>query len=123
MERDHEPAVFLKNVQYSFGMFCKNLKSYTKIQKRGDRDALTGLYNRNRYEWDLPQIFARYKDSLTCVYIDANGLRETNNTKGHDKGDEMLRTVAEEIRKHFSTQYIYRTGGDEFVLFIPAGKR
>ena len=31
----------------------------------------------------------------------------------------MLRTVAGEIEKHFDTEYLYRTGGDEFVLFIP----
>lgn len=31
----------------------------------------------------------------------------------------MLRTVAKEIQSHFDTEYIYRTGGDEFVLFIP----
>ena len=77
------------------------------------------MYNRNRYERDLPEIFAQYQNSLACVYIDANGLRETNNTKGHDKGDEMLQTVAAEIGKHFATEYIYRIGGDEFVLFVP----
>ena len=31
----------------------------------------------------------------------------------------MLRTVATEIRRHFDTEYIYRIGGDEFVLFVP----
>ena len=118
-KKGHEPAMLLKNMQFSFGMFCKNLKSYTEIQKQGDHDALTGLYNRNRYERDLPGIFAQHRSSLACVYIDANGLHEMNNSHGHDKGDEMLRTVAEEIRKHFDTEYIYRTGGDEFVLFVP----
>ena len=106
-------------MQFSFGMFCNNLKSYTEIQEQRDRDTLTGLYNRNRYERDLPEIFAQYQNSLACVYIDANGLRETNNVKGHDKGDKMLRTVATEIRRHFDTEYIYRIGGDEFVLFVP----
>ena len=114
-------TVLLKNMQFSFGRFCSNLKSYTEIQEQGDRDALTGLYNRNRYERDLPQIYAQHQDSLACVYIDANGLHETNNTKGHDKGDEMLRAVAKAIKKHFHTDYIYRTGGDEFVLFVPDG--
>ncbi len=31
----------------------------------------------------------------------------------------MLRVVAGETRKHFDTEYIYRIGGDEFILFIP----
>ncbi len=115
----HEQIALLKNIQFSFGMFCNNLKNYTDIQEQGNRDTLTGLYNRNRYERDLSEIYAQYKSSLACVYIDANGLRETNNTKGHHYGDEMLRTVAKEIQCHFDTEYIYRTGGDEFVLFIP----
>lgn len=39
--------------------------------------------------------------------------------KGHDLGDKMLRTVAEGIKEHFRTDYSYRVGGDEFVLFVP----
>ena len=123
VKNGHEQAALLKNMQFSFGMFCNNLKTYTEIQEQGEHDALTGLYNRNRYERDLPQIYARHKNSLSCVYIDVNGLHETNNTEGHDKGDDMLRTVAEGIKKYFNTEYIYRTGGDEFVLFIPSADK
>lgn len=119
VKKKHEQAVLLKSIQFSFGMFCSNLKSYTAIQEQGNRDALTGLYNRNRYEQDLPEIYGQYKSFLACVYIDVNGLHEMNNTMGHDKGDKMLRTVASGIKKYFDTEYIYRTGGDEFVLFIP----
>ena len=57
-------------------------------------------------------------DGLTCVYIDVNGLHEMNNTQGHDAGDRMLRAVASAIRNAFDTPYLYRTGGDEFVLFM-----
>lgn len=119
MEKGDAQVALLKSMQFGFGMFCRNLKSYTQIQEQGDRDALTGLYNRNRYERELSEIYEQHKSSLACVYIDANGLHEINNTSGHDKGDEMLRTVAGEIEKHFDTEYLYRTGGDEFVLFIP----
>ena len=118
-KRSHEQAALLKNMQFSFGMFCKNLKSYMEIQEQGDRDALTGLYNRNRYERDLPAIYAEHRASLACVYIDVNGLHEKNNTEGHDTGDRMLCAVASGIQEHFRTEYLYRTGGDEFILFLP----
>lgn len=121
LKNSHEQIALLKNMRLSFSMFCNNLKNYTDIQEQGDRDTLTGLYNRNRYEKELPEIYAQHKGSLACVYIDANGLRETNNTKGHDYGDEMLRIIGREIKNYFDTKYIYRTGGDEFVLFIPGG--
>ena len=109
----------LKNTKFSFGMFYANLKKYTEISEQRDRDALTGLYNRNRYERDVPRIYSKYGNSLCCVYIDVNGLHEMNNEEGHDKGDKMLRAVAEGVRECFDTEYAYRTGGDEFIVFIP----
>lgn len=119
IKSSHSPTVLLKNMKFSFSMFCHNLKIYTQIQEQGNRDALTGLYNRNRYERDLPRIYAEHKDALSCVYIDVNGLHEMNNASGHDTGDTMLRTVAEEIRNCFASEYSYRFGGDEFIVFIP----
>lgn len=115
----HTPVVLLKNMKFSFSMFYRNLKIYTEIRKQGDRDTLRGLYNCNCYERELPQIYSEHRNSLACVYIDGNGLHEMNNTNGHDKGDKMLRTVEEEIRKYFDTKYIYRIGGDEFIVFLP----
>ena len=109
----------LKALSFSFGMFCHNVKNRNDLQEQGDRDRLTGMYNRNRYERDLPELFAQHQGGLTCIYIDVNGLRELNNTKGHDLGDVMLRTVAHSINSYFPGPYQYRVGGDEFVLFVP----
>ncbi len=109
----------LQAMSFSFGMFCHNLKNRNDLQEQGDRDQLTGLYNRNRYERDLPQLFEQHHQALSCVYIDVNGLRELNNTKGHDLGDIMLRTVAQAVSQYFPGTYQYRVGGDEFVLFVP----
>lgn len=53
---------------------------------------------------------------LYCVYADANGLHELNNRLGH-VGDRTLRAVADLLRRHFPDANIYRTGGDEFVIF------
>ena len=114
-------APLLRALSFSFGMYCNNVKNRADLQEQGDRDALTGMLNRNRYERDLPELFAQYQAALTCVYIDVNGLREMNNTKGHDLGDVMLRTVAQAITTYFPGPYQYRVGGDEFVLFVPAG--
>ncbi len=118
-KKDESAIALLKAMSFSFGMFCNNVKNRADLQEQGDRDTLTGMYNRNRYERDLPVLFSRYQSSLTCIYIDVNGLREMNNTKGHDLGDKMLRTVSEGIKEHFRTDYSYRVGGDEFVLFVP----
>ena len=111
----------LRALSFSFGMYCNNVKNRADLQEQGDRDTLTGMFNRNRYERDLPELFNKFQAALTCIYIDVNGLREMNNTKGHDLGDVMLRTVAQAITTYFPGPYQYRVGGDEFVLFVPAG--
>ena len=52
-----------------------------------------------------------------CVYIDANGLHELNNERGHEAGDLMLRFVADSLMEQFPRGSLYRVGGDEFVVF------
>ena len=42
----------LRNVDFSFSMFCHNRQSYLTIREQGERDLLSGLYNRNRFEMD-----------------------------------------------------------------------
>ncbi len=113
-----DPEAVLKSMKFSFSMLCRNLKNDAEIRKQGERDALTGLYNRNRYEKDILQIHPEEEKGLICIYIDVNGLHEMNNEKGHEKGDRMLKTVADGIRKHFPDGKSYRIGGDEFVVFV-----
>lgn len=108
----------LKNVGFSFSMFCHNMKVYFEIKAKGEKDLLTGLYNRNRYETDLPKLPEMYRGSLACVYIDANELHELNNSQGHDAGDAMLKAVAEQMRSKFGAEHTYRIGGDEFLAFV-----
>lgn len=82
-------------------------------------DALTGLYNRSRYERDLLALRESGCKRLCCAYIDAVGLHEINNHLGHQAGDDMLRTVADGIRAAFPRDPGYRIGGDEFVVLCP----
>ena len=82
-----------------------------------ETDQLTGLNNRNCYEYKLGQYPGMYKESICCVYFDANGLHELNNQKGHQAGDEMLRQIADAIQQAFGSDDTYRIGGDEFVAF------
>lgn len=108
----------LHSIELSLGMYCRNLRTYRNVKRQGETDALLGLFNRNRYEQDRPHLSDRCRHALCCIYIDVNGLHELNNTEGHDAGDEMLRTVAAQIRERFGTAGSYRIGGDEFVVFV-----
>ena len=79
-------------------------------------DALTGLYNRSRYERDIQAAREAGYKQLCCIYIDAVGLHEINNHLGHQAGDDMLRGIADGIRAVFPDSCGYRIGGDEFVV-------
>lgn len=114
-----ETATLLKNVSFSFSMFLHNMHTYAAIKERGEKDILTGLYNRNRYELDVHIVENSCENSLACIYIDLNGLHERNNEEGHEMGDWMLKRVASWIQEVFGLQYAYRLGGDEFLVFTP----
>lgn len=88
-----------------------------KLQEVAETDLNTGLKNRNAYENQLHDYPMHCTNTLSCVYLDVNGLHELNNTQGHAAGDEMLKTVAAEVRNVFGPEYSYRVGGDEFVAF------
>ncbi len=111
-----EHRELLENIADNLQMAIQNLEAYQLLQKIGMTDELTGLRNRNAYE----QAINRYEadpDPYCCIYGDANGLHDLNNTLGHEAGDAMLTTVARSLKSTFGEEYTYRIGGDEFVAF------
>lgn len=92
-----------------------------EIEKERDIDILTGLYNRRGLETKLSQLFAA-PESLghsAVLMIDADGLKEINDTYGHEKGDVYLKKIGQAITDAASRDSVAaRQGGDEFVLFL-----
>ncbi len=107
----------LECVSINFLMAYKNVESYNIIHKMGTTDALTGLKNRNCYQHDLLK-FIDIGKTMSCLYVDVNGLHELNNTMGHEAGDEMLMYISSKLIEYFGADYAYRIGGDEFVVFV-----
>lgn len=104
---------------YMMRVKCQRILFEQRALMLSQTDVLTGLYNRNLYERSLAGYPARCRESLSCIFVDVDGLHELNNTRGHAAGDEMLRFVAEGMRKRFGAEHTYRIGGDEFVAFVP----
>lgn len=96
----------------------QNFVSQCKLRKVANWDLLTGMKNRNAFENDRSSWAQRCSISLSCVYVDANGLHALNNNAGHEKGDWMLKTVAMEMQQLYGKNGCYRIGGDEFVAFV-----
>ena len=102
---------------YSVDMRLSRMHMEKDIEFLASHDKLTGLRNRLSFEAALDAADAPGMGAAYCVYIDANGLHELNNTKGHEAGDAMLQCVAGAMQKQFGEAYSYRIGGDEFVAF------
>ena len=86
-------------------------------------DALTFLPNRRQIIGDLQKevIFAdRYGTPASISMLDIDHFKKINDTYGHTVGDDVLRTLASELRDHIRyPDTIGRYGGEEFLIVLP----
>ena len=119
-------TLFFSGTAVLLSVFHMRVKFRLLLQKRENRrlsetDLLTGAKNRNCFERRRDGYAETSLKSLTCVFVDANGLHELNDTKGHEEGDAMLKTVASAMIDRFGAENTYRVGGDEFVALLRDG--
>ncbi len=90
---------------------------YKKIYQESYHDALTNLYNRKYYNEIREKIKKQgIKNDLCCFSFDLNNLKYTNDTYGHEAGDELIKVTAMAIQKVFENSKSFRVGGDEFIV-------
>jgi diguanylate cyclase (GGDEF)-like protein len=86
-------------------------------------DTLTGLANRRRLfevSWGSP-VQPWRGGPCSIVTLDIDHFKSYNDSFGHAAGDEVLRTVAAILRAGTRvTDLLVRTGGEEFVVVLPA---
>ena len=84
-----------------------------------ETDILTGALNRYAYTNALLE-YADGKlvpQDLVVFTVDINGLKQANDSLGHEAGDELIRGAAQCIKDTLGQHGdCYRTGGDEFVV-------
>jgi diguanylate cyclase (GGDEF)-like protein len=88
-------------------------------------DPLTGLPNRALIMDRAEQMLARASrrgDPCAVLFVDLDGFKEINDTRGHDAGDRLLCCVAERLRAAVrDSDTVGRLGGDEFVVLVDGG--
>jgi diguanylate cyclase (GGDEF)-like protein len=94
-----------------------------RLQNLAQRDSLTGLGNRHRFDLALRQevkIARRSGKTLTLLLVDVDHFKRFNDTLGHHAGDLVLTRVAAAIADFVRPRDIAtRFGGDEFALILP----
>lgn len=84
-------------------------------------DSMTGLYNRRYYSMTIDRIAREESLPISVIVGDINGLKLINDAFGHELGDQLIIDTAKILQKCVrSTDIITRTGGDEFVVFLPS---
>lgn len=88
-----------------------------RLERLSYCDTLTNVMNRNALEQMLSSEMYREK-SVAVIAADINGLKDVNDTLGHEAGDRLIVDVAGALSQVFSRSKVYRTGGDEFVVIL-----
>lgn len=110
----------IKGVVLVFRDFTEKKEKNDQILYLSYHDQLTGLYNRRFFEEELERLDTFRNLPFSIAMVDVNGLKLTNDAFGHLMGDELLRRIANVLRKEFrADDIIARTGGDEFVILLP----
>ena len=86
------------------------------------RDELTGLWNRRRFNEDLPReagLASRHGHPLSLLMLDLDRFKAFNDTHGHPAGDALLRELAMLLRESLRDgDAAYRLGGEEFAVLL-----
>lgn len=93
-----------------------------EIERAAYEDRLTGLLSAEGFAQQLDERLKTMDlhPASPVVVVDIKALREINNTRGYDVGDEVLREVARRLTAGIGQSgLVARTGGDEFTVLAP----
>lgn len=113
----------LEQLALKVSICLSNVTAHEKLKWFAWRDPLTGLLNRRVMEKVLQREYkraVRYQSPLTLAFLDLDDFKAVNDKYGHDRGDELLRYVAnilEELTRE--SDVVARYAGDEFIVILP----
>lgn len=121
---DNPPPKFLEyshdmlQIAAAFLLSClKRRKLLNKLLELSYKDALTKLGNRFALTDFVHQL--DQTQSVAVVYCDVTGLKQVNDTQGHEAGDALILDACECLKQVFDSSCLFRIGGDELLAVCP----
>lgn len=98
----------------------RNNETKKVLEDKADTDLLTGLTNKLATERKIKDYMAQNPNTQSMLFIlDVDNFKKINDTMGHAFGDEVLRSLGQQITAIFrATDVVGRVGGDEFMIFL-----
>lgn len=111
---------FIDFILILFIMYLINKNIRHKLEVLSKKDSLTKINNRNSYNERLKielESCSRYKNSFSYIMFDIDFFKSINDNYGHDKGDDVLKSIAKLVEENIRlSDDIFRIGGEEFVI-------
>lgn len=114
----------VKYIVISFVDITNRKKIEEKLRTLSERDGLTGLWNRRKFDEALRKhckMIDRYpnKERSCLAIIDIDNFKSINDSMGHDYGDFIIRELATLLKFHLrDTDMVARVGGEEFAVIL-----
>lgn len=99
-------------------VISQNAVREMEYKKLSETDSMTQLFNKNKYLQMIEDYYPEI-ETVGVMFWDINGLKDVNDTYGHEYGDHLISAISSAIKENMGEYtYAYRIGGDEFVVII-----
>jgi len=108
-----------------FSIALENAYHYEQLEESNETDYLTDLSNLKGFSKNFEQVVREKEDQpVSLIVMDLDHFKTLNDTHGHQSGNDVLKQVADILRKQITDdRYIARYGGEEFIILLPGADK